>query len=92
MKQFLKVTYEDRDMYRKYGSRARMYLHRLNISRSLMVNEDFSHDWLTEFAWKELDSEHNLVAGLRQLKKKYDYLRREKLVQTDGNEIFCDKP
>lgn len=91
MKQFLKVAHEDRDMYRKYGAKARMYLHRLNISRSLMVNEDFSHDWLTEFAWKELDSGHKLIDGLRNLKQRYDYLRKERLVETDGNEVFSDK-
>ena len=91
MKPYLKVYHADVGLYKRYGAKARIYLKRLHISQNLMANEDFSHDWLTEFAWKELDDEHDLMAGLKATKKRYDYLKRERLVNVDGVETFSDK-
>lgn len=82
MKVFLKVFHEDLSMYRRYGAKARLYLNRLHISKNLMLSEDFSHDWLTEFYWKEIDNTHDLSAGLYQIKRKYDYLKRERQTVT----------
>lgn len=88
MKVFLKVFHEDLPMYKRYGSKARLYLNRLHISKNLMMSEDFSHDWLTEFAWKEIDNRHDLSGELRSIKKKYDYLKRERqTVNIDGFQI-----
>lgn len=92
MKPYLKVYHEDLGLYRRYGAKARIYLKRLHISQNLMGNEDFSHDWLTEFAWKELEDEHDLMSGLRATKKRYDYLKRERLVNVDGVETQCNEP
>lgn len=78
MKAFLKVFHEDLPLYKRYGAKARLYINRLHISKNLMASEDFSHDWLTEFAWKEIDNRHDLAGGLRSIKKKYDYLKRER--------------
>jgi len=88
MKAFLKVFHEDLLLYKRYGSKSRLYLNRLHISKNLMANEDFSHDWLTEFAWKEIDDRHDLSGGLRAIKKKYDYCKRERqTVNIDGLQI-----
>lgn len=92
MKAFLKVYHEDLPLYKRYGARARTYIYRLHIAKNLMANEDFSHDWLTEFEWKEMNYEHDLMAGLRELKKHYDYLKREKMVNVNDIETFRDKP
>jgi hypothetical protein len=69
-------------MYKRYGSKSRLYLNRFHISKSLMLSEDFSHDWLTEFAWKEIEKDHDLSAGLRAIKKRYEYLKRERQTVT----------
>ena len=91
MKPYLKVYHADVGLYKRYGAKARIYLKRLHISQNLMANEDFSHDWLTEFAWKEIEDEHNLMDGLRATKKHYDYLKRERLVNVDGVETFSNE-
>jgi hypothetical protein len=92
VKSFLRVYHEDLGLYKKYGSRARLYLERLHISNNLMQCEDFSHDWLVEFQWHDLDREHSLMDGLRALKHQYDYLKREKVVSDNGIEILSNKP
>jgi hypothetical protein len=93
VKPFLKVYHEDIKLYKRYGAKARIYLKRLHISWNLMNNEEFSHDWLTEFEWKELDGQHNLMAGLVEIKHRYDYLKRERtvLVGDNAGEAVADK-
>lgn len=80
MKLRLNVYREDVDALNKFGSVARAYAKRLNVSNSLLADKDFCHDWLTEFYWKSLDADHPLIEGLRELLKKYDFLKREKAV------------
>jgi hypothetical protein len=80
MKLRLNVYKDDADILSKFGSVARAYAKRLNVSNSMLADKDFCHDWLTEFYWKSLDPDHKLIVGLRGLLKKYDFLKREKAV------------